>query len=260
MIVDCHTHIRCIGRDNIDLSDHLDAAAVVEKCIVLGSPDGQPDEINTHLSAYVARYPSKMVGFALFNPLADSANARNIKALTDKLGFKGLALYCSQLGFHPTHSLAMRTYEAAQELKLPVFFHNNPFSPFSILEYAQPLLLDEIARTFPDLKIIVGSMGNPFCEQTLCLLGKHKNVFADLSVRPNSPWLAYNTVVSAYESAVTDKLLFGSAFPAAKAQQCMETLLGFNKLIAGSNMPKVPRETMQDIIERDTLKLLGIEQ
>ena len=57
-----------------------------------------------------------------------------------------------------------------------------------------------------------------------------------------------------------DKLLFGSAFPAARAQQCMETLLGFNQMLAGSNLPIVPRGNMQRIIERETLKVLGIEK
>ena len=57
-----------------------------------------------------------------------------------------------------------------------------------------------------------------------------------------------------------DKLLFGSAFPAAKAEDCMESLLGFNKLFAGANLPMVPRSIMQGVIERDTLKLLGIEK
>jgi hypothetical protein len=40
----------------------------------------------------------------------------------------------------------------------------------------------------------------------------------------------------------------------------METLLGFNKLLADTNLPTVPRGTIQNIIERDALKLLGIEK
>jgi predicted TIM-barrel fold metal-dependent hydrolase len=152
----------------------------------------------------------------------------------------------------------MQLYESAQDLNLPVFFHNAPLGRDGILEYAYPFLLDEVARTFPELKIIVGNMGFPFYEQTLCLLAKHKNVFADLSVKPGNAWQIYNVVISAFEQGVMDKLLFGSAFPAAKAQDCMEALLGFNKLLAGANFPTVPRSTIQSVIERDTLKILGI--
>ena len=270
MVVDCHTHIRSASVENLDASEHLGAADVVDKCIVLASygygesaqtiSDDATEQINKHLSQYVERYKQKMVGFALIDPLTDSVGVKNIKASTEKLGLKGIVLYCSQSAFHPAHTRAMRLYESAQYLHLPVFFHNTPVGQGGILEYAYPFLLDEVARTFPELKIIVGNMGFPFYEQTLCLVAKHKNVFADLSVKPGNIWHIYNIVISAYEQGVIDKLLFGSAFPAAKAEDCMESLLGFNKILAGANLPVVPRSAIQSVIERETLKLLGIEK
>ena len=193
-------------------------------------------------------------------PLVDDTSVKNLKASTEKLGLKGVVLYCSATPFHPAQTRAMQLYESARDLHLPVFFHNTPVSQGGILEYARPFLLDEVARTFPELKIIVGNMGFPFYDQTLCLLAKHNNVFADLSIKPGNVWQIYNIVISAYEQGVMDKLLFGSAFPAAKAQDCMEALLGFNKLLAGTNFPTVPRSTMQSVIERETLKILGIEK
>jgi uncharacterized protein len=270
MVVDCHTHIRSASVENLDASEHLGAADVVDKCVVLASygynepaqttSDDATELINKHLSQYVERYAQKMVGFALINPLADDAGVKNLKASTEKLGLKGIVLYCTQTAFHPANTRAMQLYEFAQELHLPVFFHNTPVGQGGILEYARPFLLDEVARTFFDLKIIVGNMGFPFYDQTFCLLAKHKNVFADLSVKPGNGWQVYNIVVSAYEQGVMDKLLFGSAFPAAKAEDCMEALLGFNKLPAGANLPAVPRSAIQSVIERETLKILGIEK
>ena len=76
--------------------------------------------------------------------------------------------------------------------------------------------------------------------------------------RPSSIWQIYNTVVAAHEHGVMDKLLFGSGFPLSTAGQCIETLLGFNMLLADTNLPTVPRDRIRKIIERDTLKLLGI--
>jgi hypothetical protein len=67
-------------------------------------------------------------------------------------------------------------------------------------------------------------------------------------------------VVAAHEHGVMDKLLFGSGYPVGNVQQCMETLLGFNKLLGDTNLPTVPRGVIQNIIERDTLGLLGIER
>jgi hypothetical protein len=103
-------------------------------------------------------------------------------------------------------------------------------------------------------------MGLPFIEQTLSMVAKHENVYADLTIRPNGVWQVYNMILAAYERGVMDKLLFGSGFPFGKAETCIETLLGFNKLLADTNLLTVPRGDIQGIIERDTLDLLGIQR
>ena len=259
MIVDCHTHIKCTS-DNVGLFDHLSAAEMVNICIVLANADGSSEKVNEELSAYVSKYQSKMVGFAFVEPTKDSVSVKGLRAVTEKLGLKGIVLYCSACGFHPSHTMAMQLYESAQELGLPVFFHNGGhLAPEAVLDYAQPYLLDEVVRTFPALKIVIGTMGFPFVEQALSMVDKHPNVYADLTIRPGCVWQVYNIVVAAHERGVMDKLLFGSGFPFGKAQECMETLLGFNKLLADTNLPSVPRGKIQGIIERDTLEVLGIK-
>ena len=90
------------------------------------------------------------------------------------------------------------------------------------------------------------------------VVARHKNVYADLTIRPSSVWQTYNMVVAAYENGIMDKLLFGSGYPAGNAGQCIETLLGFNMLLADTNLPTVPRGSIRNIIERDTLGVLGI--
>jgi predicted TIM-barrel fold metal-dependent hydrolase len=258
MVVDCHSHIRCVGLRQVDVSEHLESAEVVDRCIVLASPDGPPEDVNNQLSQYVAKYEQKMVGFALLDPLNEPITAKHVRAVTEKLGLKGIVLYCAQSGFHPAHTKAFQLYEAAQELNLPVFFHNSPVGPGGILEFASPFLLDEAARAFPELKIIIGNMGFPFYDQTVCVLAKHDNVYADMSIKPKNGWQVYRMVSAAYEQDVMNKLIFGSAFPAARAQDCIEALLSFNKTVKEAGLPTVPRNMIQDIIERDTLALLGI--
>lgn len=259
MIVDCHTHVRSL--DGPEVAEHLAAAETVDACIVLAMHDGSREETNRKLAEYVAQHREKMVGLAVADPTGDGLNDKSLTFLTEKLGLKGLVLYCSICGFHPTHSQAMRLYEAAQEMRLPVFFHNgsHSLSAQAILEYAQPYLLDDVARTFPDLKMVIGNMGVPFVEQTLSMVSKHENVFADLTIRPRKVWQTYNIVVAAHERNVMDKLLFGSGFPLGHAGECIETLLGFNMLLADMKLPTVPRGSIRNVIERDSLELLGIE-
>ncbi len=259
MIVDCHTHID-FSADEVGVSEHLSAAETVDVCFVLGCGDGSSDEVNKKLAEYIAAHNAKMVGFAVVDPANDKVSLANVKPVKEKLGLEGAVLYCSGNGVHPTHSRAMRFYESAVELEMPVFFHNWEATSGreAILEYAQPYLLDEVARAFEDLKIIIGGMGAPFVEQTLALVAKHANVYADLTVRPKSVWQIYNTVVAANEQGVMDKLLFGSGFPLGTAGQCIETLLGFNMLLADTNLPTVPRDKIRTIVERETLEVLGV--
>ena len=246
--------------DDIAVSEHPAAAETVDVCIVLATPDGPSDELNKKLGQHVNKHSERMVGFAVVEPGRDKAGLNDLESIQEKSGLKGVVLHCSACGFHPAHSSAMKFYESAQELGLPVFFHNagDALGADAVMEYAQPYLLDEIAREFTELKIIIGSMGVPFVEQTLSMVARHKNVYADLTIRPKSVWQTYNMVVAAYERGVMDKLLFGSGFPSGDAGECMETLLGFNMLLADTNLPTVPRGSIRNIIERDTLRLLGI--
>lgn len=260
MIVDCHTHIDCTHED-VDMSEHLAATETVDVCMVLAGTNGDSQDINKRLSGYVSKHPQKMVGFAFVEPTKDNISIKNLTGLKEKLGLKGVVLYCASCGFHPAHSRAMRFYESAESLGIPVFFHNTGhLGPQAVLQFAQPFLLDEIAGRFPALKIIIGTMGVPFVEQTLSLVAKHKNVYADLTIMPQSVWQVYNTVVAAHERGVMDKLLFGSGFPSSTAGLCIETLLGFNKLFADTDLPTVPRDSIRGIIERNTLELLGIKK
>jgi uncharacterized protein len=258
MIVDCHTHVRSF--EGTEISEHLAAAETVDACIVLATHEGPRDETNRRVAQYVSQHPEKMTGFAVVDPTQDRLTDKTLVSLTEKLGFKGLVLYCSISGFHPAHSQAMRFYEAVREVGLPVFFHNgsHDLGAEAVLEYAQPYLLDDVARALPSLKIVIGNMGVPFVEQTLAMIAKHENVFADLTIRPSKIWQTYNMVVAAYEQGVMDKLLFGSGSPLGNAGECIETLLGFNMLLADTKLPTVPRGSIRNVIERDSLELLGI--
>jgi len=258
MIVDCHTHLQGPQGDDIR-TDHAAMCERLDGCFVMAGLSGDRDAANGTLADYVASNP-KAFGFANFNPVEDAVRLKPVKNLTLDRGLCGAALYCSENQFHPSHSRAMRFYEAAQQLGLIVYFHNcPPYSAEAVLDYAQPWLIDEIARTFPELKIIIGRAGAPFFWQTHSLLVKHDNVYADLSIHPQRLWQNYNIVVSTYEAGVMDKVLFGSGFPYAEPAACIETLLGFNKMLADTNLPQVPREKLRSIVERDTLTLFGLK-
>ena len=175
------------------------------------------------------------------------------------MGLCGIAVSPSAQGFHPCHSDAMKVYEAAAGLRLPVVVnHGLGLTAESKMEYARPGPLDEVAREFPDLTLVISHMGYPWVDETVALLAKHTHVYADVSGFLDQPWVAYNALVTAYQCQVMNKLLFGSDFPYSSPAQCIEGLYGLNHLSQGTNLPTIPREQLRGIVERDTLGLLGM--
>jgi uncharacterized protein len=105
---------------------------------------------------------------------------------------------------------------------------------------------------------VLSHVGHPWIDETLVLLGKHANVYADVAALLRRPWITYDALVRAHQFQVIDKLLFGSDFPFTTAGECIETLYTINQIAMGTNMPTVPRESLRGIVERDALGLLGI--
>jgi predicted TIM-barrel fold metal-dependent hydrolase len=213
---------------------------------------------NQYVADYVKRFPQKLIGFAGIDP-TDRDAAAEVRAVKSDLALRGITISPANQDFHPTDSRAMPVYAEAEKLGMPVLIHpGGQFTEQSKLEFGRPFLIDEVARTFPKLRIVIAQLGQPWVDETIILLGKHPNVFADVSGLLRRPWQAYNALVSAYEYGVIDKLLFGSDFPYTNATECIETLYSINQLAQGTNLPVVPREALRGIVERDTLALLGL--
>ncbi len=294
MIVDCHTHIwqspDQLGP--VDLGDPSRSArmkgarlsplgrpmrrvipaadpefhwneqenASIDKSIVLGFKSRylRADIPNHFVAEYVRRAPDRLIGFAGIDP-TDPRAMDELALSRDELRLKGVTVSPSNQDFHPLDTRAMKIYEACEIHKQPILFHPGAqFIEMSKLEYGRPYLLDEVARSFPKLKIVIGQLGQPWIDETIILLGKHPNVYADISGVLNRPLQAYNTLVSCYEYSVMEKLLFGSDFPYTTATDCIESLYKLNQMVQGTQLPVVPREALRGIVERDALTLLGL--
>jgi len=292
MIVDCHTHIwqspaqlgevdlgeitragkprlprlspagRPIMRSipAADPDHHWASSTAVDKTFVLGFKSRylRAEIPNRFVSEYVARNPEKLIGFAGIDPTERTA-VEELKLAKNELRLRGITISPANQDFHPSDSNAMRVYEQAEELGMPVLVHPcGQFAEAGKLEFGRPYLFDEIARNFPTLRLIIAQMGQPFIDETIILLAKHPHVYADVSGLLARPWQAYNALVNAHQYGVIDKLLFGSDFPYTNATECIETLFSLNQIPQGTHLPTIPRESLRGIIERDAISLLGL--
>ncbi len=282
MIIDCFTHTwesdECLGRgvpsngkprSTVDPHGschaaalrHLAAAAPVSTTVVCGFKSRYlgAEIANEKVAEYVRNHPDRLIGFAGIDPGDPKEALVDLRRAGEEWSMVGLSIAPAAQDFHPSSSQAMRVYAEAATRNMPIVFHTGiHVSRATKLEYAQPVLLDEVARELPDLRIVVAHLGYPWIHETIALLLKHPNVYAEISWLLQQPWQAYQALLSAHQCGVMEKLLFGSGFPVAPASLCIESLYGLNHLVHGTNLPPIPREQLRGIVERDALPLLGI--
>jgi predicted TIM-barrel fold metal-dependent hydrolase len=214
-----------------------------------------PDE---YVADFVAQAPDKLIGFACCDP----TQAEHFDELTfaiDNLNMRGVKMGPMYAGFDPREPMCDRVYTYCQENGLPILFHTGTtFNHNAPLGYSRPWLWDDLAIKYPGLRMILAHIGHPFSEECLAVIRKHPHVYADVSALYYRPWQFYNTMVVAQEYKVTHKLLFGTDFPFANGQESVDGLKNINHIVGDSGLPRVTEATINDILERDSLKLLGI--
>jgi len=214
---------------------------------------------NDFIRDHVNANPRRLIGFAGIDPTRGRC-VQEIKRLQEE-GFSGLVVSPACQNFHPCDTRAMRIYEVAEALKLPVYFlQADRFPTQARLEYANPVYLDEIARSFSQLRMVISNVGFPYSETTIALLAKQEHIYATVAGLSNKAWQLYRVLTLAYEYGVMDRLLFGSGFPVQDCKSAVESLYHLNNLARDSVLPVVPREHIRGIIERDSLKLLGLKR
>lgn len=289
MIVDIHTHIPShvdavpageeLWNDKMrpdkkvrltnSYADYLRDMAVVDKAVAfdIAMPPGRAAfmeardarRVNDATAALVRSGEGKVIGFMSVHPDAPDVLDEMERAHKD-LGLRGIKLGPNYQNFDPLGENARRVYARAQELGLPVLFHQGT-SPIrdAPLRYAHPLVMDEVAMAFPDLRIVMAHLAHPWIEDCLVVVRKHPNVYADVSARFYRPWSFYNGMRYAYEWAVMDKLFFGTDWPVTTPAEAMAGLRGLNGFAMRHHLPEVPEELIEGIIHRDALALLGLE-
>ena len=290
MIVDVHTHtprhrtaapanaaVNTAWRPDqsrptsLTWAEQIAALAPVDRAIVFNiaadpdAPDPRWDlmyaapQVNDDTAAFVRSCPEKLIGFLSVHP-RDPHALEEIERATQELGLRGIKLGPNYQNFDPLGEDAFRVFQRAEELGLPILFHQGT-SPnqFADLDYAHPRHIDRVAMAFPHLRMILAHIGHPWQADCIAVIRKHPHVYADISGQFFRPWSYYNAFRLAYEWGALGKLLFGSDLPIATPRETIDALQHVNDLTAGTHLPRVPESALAAILQRDSLTLLGLE-
>ncbi len=174
------------------------------------------------------------------------------------VGAKGIKLYPVMAHFDPSDPVFDDFYSAADKHGLPILWHMGATpSAEGDLAVSHPLVVDKVARRFPGLRQIIAHMGHPWQRDTVQVLRKNRNVYADISGMWTRSMDGYLALVNAQEWNVVDKLLFGSDYPLWTPQVTVDGLYGLTRM-GGEGLPKVQTETVETILGKDPRPLLGL--
>lgn len=231
------------------------AAAGVERWAVIGLHIAQIGlQIpNDYVAQQVAQAEGRAIGVASVDPTVPGAVEELERAVRD-LGLVGLKLSPPYQGFHPDDDRAWPVYEKAAELGIFLMFHQSSvFIPTASQEFANPTLLDKVARTFPRTPVWIAHLGKPWYGDLVELMVKNKNVYTDVSAVLGKTWSLYGALRQAVEARVTDRILFGTDFPVYDVGRCVEQLEALPDL----EMPlPIPREVVEAILHDRPFDLL----
>ncbi len=167
---------------------------------------------NEYVAGLCRSCPGRLTGFASVDPRREDA-AEVIEHAKTELGLEGIKLHPPLQNFYPNDPKVFPLYEKAVELNMPIVFHvgTTPFGSLARLDQANPILLDEVACAFPDLRIMLTHLGTLWHNETFMLAEKNPNMFVDTSAYLYEiPKLLTMEVI---QRVGEDKFVFGTDYP-----------------------------------------------
>jgi uncharacterized protein len=180
---------------------------------------GHPRIPNEEIAEDCARHPDVLIPFASVDPYRGKAGVREARRLVERHGVRGFKFHPSLQGFSPDDPMAFPLYAAIEELGVPALFHTGqtgigagvPGGGGIRLRFSNPMLVDEVAATFPDLPIILAHPSFPWQDEALAVATHKPTVHIDLSGW--SPKYFPPQLIRYANTLLRDKVLFGSDYP-----------------------------------------------
>lgn len=177
---------------------------------------GFGEEVNDWITRYVRGHEERLLAFGCPDLTQPEEVEGRVTALCEQ-GLFGIKIHPPHMNLAPnvyvgdTSHPVVKIYEGAQKLGMPVMFHTGTSAfPGARSRLGDPMLVDDVAVDFPEMKIILAHGGRSLWPQeSFFLARRHKNVWLELSSIParRIPQLFPRLDV------VSEKLLYGSDWP-----------------------------------------------
>lgn len=194
----------------------------------------------------VTESAGRIIGTASYNPFRITESLAELEHAVRDLGFRYVWFHPLSYGLAPNDRRFYPLYAKCVELGIPVGFQVGHSAEVLPSDCGRPMLADDVAIEFPDLRINLSHTGWPWVDEWCSMLWRHPNVYGDIS--------AY------YAHSLDDRLV---AF--------MDSSRGRHKVLFGTNGLGLERckaefleldigeDTKQAVLHDNAVRFFGLE-
>ena len=212
-----------------------------------------------YVAEYCAQDPDHLIPFLSLDP-TQKGWRRELEEGHQDLHMKGIKLMPMYAGFYPSSPDLDDLWVYASRHGLPVLLHTGTtFVDQAPLDCTLPRHLDPVAIKYPDCRIILAHLGHPYEAETVVVIRKHPNLYADVSALHYRPFQLYHSLMLVQEYGVWEKLLFGTDFPITNVDESVQGLRRLNQMLEGTSLPRLDPVEIERLVHRDAASLLGLD-
>jgi uncharacterized protein len=244
-----------MDRTGVDMAFVLGIAYLPMKSY---TPDG-----GDYAAHMVSQYPDRLIGFYTANPLGGLAEVRRFERGVKELGLRGLKMLPSYNYVAIKDRRIWPLYEAAQEMGVPVLLHSgwSSLPHGKMLDHDHPLYAEDVLLDFPNMKLILAHVGFQWAEETIFMMAKFPNVYADVAFWAESTplWRTAQIWTWAKQLGVFNRFLWGSDYPYVDFQPGIDL---FNRVpeycIKHDLEPAITQEDLDSFFGGAAARVIGL--
>ncbi|CAN5840119.1 amidohydrolase family protein [soil metagenome] len=185
--------------------------AGIEKGILMAMSLGEYDVPYEVIHQVVQAHPERFYAMAGINPLSGMKGVRKLEHAVKEYGFIGAHVYPHWFRTPPNDKIYYPFYAKCCELDIPIQIQIGHSAQTLIPTVAHPILLDEVAIYFPELRIIGIHIGWPWVEEAIAVAWKHPNVYLGSDAHAPKYWKP--EFIHYLRTRGQDKVIFGTDWP-----------------------------------------------
>ena len=179
------------------------------------------DVSHRDLLPFIEGYPGRFKGLYGINPWLMMDGVRELEEAVKEYGFVGAVTHVA--GFAPFNDkMWYPFYTKCAELDVPVITQSGHFGEFMPEGWCHPLLIDDVALDFPELRIVAGHTGWPWSDELIAVALKDPNVF--ISTEAHLPKYYEPSLVRYINTRGQDKVMWGTDWPVTEPKRNLEQI------------------------------------